>query len=91
VPQIAQHLSNETVEELILPLKDALQGMVEVEVPDSLARKIRNGYQPQKGDLSWDNFSPSNSGSYFKAVKGEELVAILKGSNSRYEIGRVFT
>ena len=91
VPQIVQHLSKDTVEELILPLKGALEGMVEVEVPDSLARKIRNGYQPQKGDLSWDNFCPNNSGSYFKAVKGKELVAILKGSNSRYEIGRVFT
>jgi tRNA pseudouridine55 synthase len=91
VAQIVQHLSNDTVEELILPLKDALKGMVEVEVSDSLARKIRNGYQPQKEDLSWDKFSPNNSGRYIKAVKGKELVAILKGSNGRYEVGRVFT
>lgn len=90
VPQIAQHLSNDTVEELMIPLKNALKGMMEVEVPDSLVRKIRNGHKPKKGELSWEDVSPHNSGGYFKVVKGEELVAILKGSNNGYEISRVF-
>ena len=89
--QISQHLSNNTVDQVIIPLKGALKGMMEVEIPDKLARKIRNGYRPHKGELSWENISSFNSGGYLKVVMGEELVGILKESDNGYEISRVFT
>jgi tRNA pseudouridine55 synthase len=91
VTQIAQHLSNNTVEEVIVHLKDALKGMKEAEVPDILARKIRNGYKPHRGELPWEKISSLNSGGYLKVVRGDELVAILKEARSGYDIVRVFS
>ena len=88
--QIAQHLSNDTVDEMIISLKDALKGMVEVEIPNTLARKIRNGYKPHKGELSWEDIPSFNPRDYLKVVVGEELVAILKEASNGYEIDRVF-
>jgi tRNA pseudouridine55 synthase len=90
VTQIAQHLSKNTVDEVIIPLKDALKGMMEVEIYDKLARKIRNGYKPHRGELSWGNVSSFNSDGYLMAVMGEELVAILRQTSNGYEISRVF-
>lgn len=89
--QIAQHLSNNTIDEVIIPLRNVLKGMMEVEIPDKLARKIRNGYQPNWGELSRENILSFNSDNYLKAVTGEELVAILKEDKSGYDILRVFT
>ena len=88
--QIAQHLSNDTVDEMIISLKDALKGMVEVEIPNTLARKIRNGYKPHRGELSWEDIPSFNPRDYLKVVVGEELVAILKEASNGYEIDRVF-
>jgi tRNA pseudouridine55 synthase len=88
--QIAQHLSNDTVDEVIISLKDALKGMVEVEIPNTLARKIRNGYKPHKGELSWEDIPSFNPRDYLKVVVGEELVAILKEASDGYETDRVF-
>lgn len=91
VQQVARHLANDTLEKVIIPLKDAVGGMREVEVTSTLARRIRNGYIPQRGELDRENVSPHNPGCYCKAVKGEELVAILRESSNGYEIRRVFT
>jgi tRNA pseudouridine55 synthase len=88
--QMAQHLSNDTVDEMIISLKDALKGMVEVEIPNTLARKIRNGYKPHKGELSWEDIPSFNPRDYLKVVVGKELVAILKEASNGYEIDRVF-
>lgn len=87
---MAQHLSNDTIDEVIISLKDALKGMVEVEIPNTLARKIRNGYKPHKGELSWEDSPSFNPRDYLKVVVGEELVAILKEASDGYEIDRVF-
>jgi len=84
VTQIAQHLSNDTVDQVIIPLKDALKGMME------LAIKIRDGYKPHRGELSWKNIPSFDSGNYFKAVMGEELVGILTEASNGYDIVRVF-
>ena len=89
--QIAQHLSNDTVDEVIISPKDALKGMVEIEIPDTLARKIRNGYKPHRGELSWEDTPSFNPRDYLKVVVGEELVAILQEASNGYEIDRVFT
>ena len=90
VTQIAQHLSNNTVDKVIMPLKDALKGMMEAEIPDTLARRIRNGHKPHRGEVFWENTPSYNPGDYLKVVMGEELVAILKGASNGYNIIRVF-
>lgn len=91
VQQITRHLANGTLEKAIIPLKDAAEGMREVEVPSILARRIRNGYMPQRGELDREDVSIHSPGRYCKAVTGEELVAILMESNNGYEVRRVFT
>jgi tRNA pseudouridine55 synthase len=91
VSQIARHVESERIEGAIISLKDALKGMVEVEITDSLARRIRNGHAPKRSELIMEEAPHNNSGGYFKAVKGEELVAVLRESNNGYEISRVFT
>jgi tRNA pseudouridine55 synthase len=88
IESISRHCANDTIEEVMIPLKDAVEEMREVEVPRTLVEKIRNGYMPQRGEL--DTEPLSYSGNYCKAVKGEELVAILKESVSGYEVSRVF-
>jgi len=89
--QIAHHLSNNTIDEVIIPLRNALKGMMEVEIPDQLAKKIRNGYQPNWDELSREHISSFNSNDYLKTITGEELVAILKEDESGYNIIKVFT
>jgi tRNA pseudouridine55 synthase len=90
VTQIAQYLSNDTIDELIIPLKDALKGMTEVDIPAALARKIRNGYRPGRDELRRENISSLYFGDYLKVVMGDELVAVLKEGSNGYEINRVF-
>ena len=89
--QIAHHLSNNTIGEVILPLRNALKGMMEVEFPHELAKKIRNGYQPNWEELSREHVSPFNSNDYIKIITGEELVAILKEDEKGCNIIKVFT
>jgi tRNA pseudouridine55 synthase len=91
VSQIARHLASQRIERAIISLKDALKGMGEVEITDSLARRIRNGHIPQRHELVMEEAPHNNSEGYFMAVKGEELVAVLRESNNGYEISRVFT
>ncbi|NVL91502.1 MAG: tRNA pseudouridine(55) synthase TruB [Desulfobacterales bacterium] len=90
VAQIAQHLSNDTIDKLIIPLKDALKGMMEVDIPPALARKIRNGYRPGRDELRREDISSLYFGDYLKVVMGNELVAVLKEGSNGYEINRVF-
>jgi len=90
VTQIAQHLSNDTIDELIIPLKDALKGMMEVHIPPPLARKIRNGYRPGRDELRREDISSLHCGDYLKVVMGDELVAVLTEGSNGYEINRVF-
>jgi hypothetical protein len=86
---VTRHIADNTIDELIIPLKGAVAGMREVEVPSELARRIRNGYMPQRGELGSGSFS--HTGCYCKAVKGGALVAIMRESNNGYEVCRVFT
>jgi len=89
--QITQHLSNNTIDGIIIPLRNALKGMMEIEIPDKLARKIRNGYHPNWGELSRENTSSFKSDDYLKVITGQDLVAILKGDRDGYNIIKVFT
>jgi len=88
IENLTRHCASTTIEEVVIPLKDAVEGMREVEVPGTLVERIRNGYMPQRGEL--DSGPLSYPGNYCKAVKGEELVAILRESVNGYEVSRVF-
>jgi len=89
VTGVIRHIAGNTIDELIIPLKGAIAGMREVAVPSELARRIRDGYMPKRGELEKSSFS--HSGCYCKAVQGGQLVAIMRESNSGYEVCRVFT
>ncbi|MBW1612881.1 MAG: tRNA pseudouridine(55) synthase TruB [Deltaproteobacteria bacterium] len=89
--QIAHHLSSNTIEEVIISLRNALKGMIEVEISDELAKKIRNGYQPNWEELSQEHISSFNPHDYLKIITGEELVAILRKDEKGYNIIKVFT
>ncbi|MEE9611657.1 MAG: tRNA pseudouridine(55) synthase TruB [Desulfatiglandales bacterium] len=83
--------------ESIIPLREALPHMKETQVNDQMAKKIRNGHQPNWEEL----FKQSNLGDfhddYMKLAKGTELVAIMKvgrlsgDDRRRLEIMRVFS
>ena len=89
--QITHYLSNDTIDEVIVSLRNALQGMMEVEISDELAKKIKNGYQPNWREISLDRLSSFDSGDYLKAITGEQLTAILKKDEDGYRVIKVFT
>ncbi|HBF42066.1 MAG TPA: tRNA pseudouridine(55) synthase TruB [Desulfobacteraceae bacterium] len=78
----------------IIPLKNAIPGMREIDVQENMADKVRHGNQPKWKELG-SNFA-GNKNEYVKLVKGSELVAIVKtkkngrGDNGKIKIERVF-
>lgn len=68
----------------VISLREALPGLREAQVDDRIARKIRNGYQPNWNELQ-AAFDPSEFGEEdMKVVKGSDLVALMKvGRDSR--------
>ncbi len=91
VKQLAQFRSDRRLDEVIIPLKEALKGMGEVEVSDAVARKIRSGQKPRRSEIAHHGPSSSHAGGSLKAVMREELVAILEEARDGYNIVRVFT
>ena len=93
----SQALSDGVPEELwqrVLPLKDAIPDMREIEVKEALARKVRQGYQPV-----WHELMDEGSGGredFIKLVNRGSLIAVMKvrhgGGNrdDRVAIDRVF-
>ena len=81
--------------EKLIPVHKALPDMLEMRVDDLMARKIRNGYQPQWKDVRRRDFPHSSEG-YLKLTKGEDLVAIGKVGHSQedqktwFKVMRVF-
>ncbi|MEA3361415.1 MAG: tRNA pseudouridine(55) synthase TruB [Thermodesulfobacteriota bacterium] len=88
--EVEEHKANDNINELIIPLKDALKGIVEAEVSDKLAEKIRNGYRPLMDELRGKEMQPFSLDEYIKVVMGREMVAILKGNGKTLDIIRVF-
>jgi tRNA pseudouridine55 synthase len=81
----------------VIPLREALPFMREIEVDGPLARKVKQGYRPR-----WDELDGGLHGKDFKEghvtlVRGDELVAIAdvqtsgEGSGHGIEIKRVFS
>jgi len=91
VAQLAQFRSDRRLSEVIIPLKEALDGMGEVEVSDAVARKIRCGQKPRRDEIGNQAPLSSLTGASLKAVMREELVAILEEARDGYTIVRVFT
>jgi len=89
----SQTISRETcgfLQEKIIGLRLALPGMREVELDESLANKVRNGYQPTGEELT-ANPNGLEKG-YVKLLRDGQLVAILKvQGGDRAKIERVFT
>jgi tRNA pseudouridine55 synthase len=90
VTQAGRYVFDNRVDEVVIPLKQALKGMMEVEISDALARRIRNGHKPHREELCGQNPSSLNSGDSLKAVVGEELVAVLGEDSDGYSVKRVF-
>ena len=61
----------------VIPLFEALPGMLEIRVDDLMARKIRNGYQPLWKDVMRSDFPDFFEG-YLKLTERREFVAIGK-------------
>jgi tRNA pseudouridine55 synthase len=91
VTQLAHYGSARRLDESIIPLREALKGMGEVEVSDVVARKIRSGQKPQRSEIGDHGPSSSHTGASLKAVMRDELVAILEEARDGYKIVRVFT
>ena len=66
------------LQDKIIPLRDAIPHLTEVQVDGVLAQKIRNGYQPQwdvlKGKAHWTTIHENE----IKLVEDKTLVAIMK-------------
>jgi tRNA pseudouridine55 synthase len=91
-----ESLSNDSVlEEKVIPLSQALPDMLEIEVGDLMARKIRNGYQPRWKEVMRNDL-PDFFESYLKLTERHKFVAIGKAAFSQgkgktsFKIVRVF-
>jgi tRNA pseudouridine55 synthase len=79
----------------VIPLSEALPEMLEIQVDDLMARKIRNGYQPLWNEVMRSNLPDFFEG-YLKLTEREGFVAIGKASFSQgkgktsFKIVRVF-
>jgi len=90
VSQLGEYRSDGRMDEVIITLRKALEGMGEVEVSDVVARKIRSGQKPRRGEIARHGPASSGVGGSLKAVMEEELVAILEEARDGYNIVRVF-
>lgn len=70
--------SNDIVKKGIISLSEALPRMIEIQVDDQMARKIRNGYQPEWGEVLRGGDQIDFYAGYMKLLKAMELVAIAK-------------
>lgn len=78
INKIERRSTDHLFQEKIIPLREALPHMKEVEVDDGTARKIRSGHQPEWGEVAIGSDLPEIDEDYVKFVKGMELVAIVK-------------
>lgn len=64
------------LERKIIPLHKAVPGMATLHVDESLARKIRRGYQPAWNELTGGSPGVNRERGYVKIIHGEELIAV---------------
>jgi len=89
-------LSQRVLERRVIPLGDALSGMIGAQIDALTAQKIRNGYQPQWQDLQKAPSWPETYQGEVKLMTGTALVAILQARwdmgmpEGRLRVARVF-
>jgi tRNA pseudouridine55 synthase len=71
-------LSKKDLERRVIPLGEALPGMLGAQIDDLMAQKIRNGYQPRWQDLQEAPSWPETYEGEVKLMTGKALVAILQ-------------
>jgi tRNA pseudouridine55 synthase len=79
---ILRKCNGSSLQNEIIPLRDALPGMGEIEVSRIIAGKVRNGYRPRWEEIFRDSSSVDCVDEYIKLVSGDELAAIIKAKNS---------
>jgi len=79
--ELAFRFSNSAPKDTIIPLREALPTVKESEVDNRMALKIRNGYQPEWGELFQGSDLTDGFEGYMKLVTAMELVAIVKVGN----------
>ena len=79
----------------VIPLSEALPDILEIQVDNLMARRIRNGYQPGWNEVMRSDLPDFFEG-YLKLIEGQEFVAIGKAAFSQgkgktsFKIVRVF-
>ena len=76
--KVGQGQAERALQDRVIPLREAIPHLREVQVDDQLARKIRNGYQPQWEVLRKESPLPDVYEGEIKLVKEGALVAIMK-------------
>jgi len=66
----------------IIPMRDALPHLKEVQVDDLMAKKIRNGHRPQWRIAEIENDGPEKYDRHIKLVNRNSLVAIVQARRS---------
>jgi tRNA pseudouridine55 synthase len=72
------HFPQETLKQRMIPLQEALPEMEEIQVDETMASRIRQGYQPRWEELKGVFTLPPVREFHVKLVKGNELVAVVK-------------
>jgi tRNA pseudouridine55 synthase len=88
--EMGSGLAAETVKGKIIPVREALPHLIEVEVDQHMALQVRRGYQPALENLGRKAPFPQED---VKLVNGSELVALARcerGTEGRVRITRVF-
>ena len=80
--------TSDALQQRVVPLRECLPHMIEIEVDGGMAKRIRDGYRPQWGELAPGKDSPDSCTGEVKVVKGAQLVAILKADSSTQAPGR---
>ncbi len=87
--------TRDQMEKRRIPLTDALPDMNGIVVQETLAEKVRQGYQPGWNELAQDAGRPLRKG-FLKLVSGDRLLAIAKkkdgeGAHEKVKFERVFS
>ena len=75
--QIASSSNGNIIEDRIISLRDALPDMVEIQVNDGIAQRIKTGSRPKWQELDTQSGLPGAYEGHMKLVNGKDLIAIL--------------
>ena len=93
---IGSNSAEEILRDKIVPLREALPHLEEVQVDDPTAKKIRNGYQPPWPLPTIEKDAPQFRGGHMKLVNDNRLVAIAhvcmqgEAEKKTLKVARVF-